>query len=401
VQSRSEKSSQFENGRHHLTGDANPGEIFKLTHARMQNKPRANRLRIHSASLRDRSQTQGKRPKSLNAKENRNSDSHHARRAEIAGVQPSDKSCQSALTEFVIGAPSAEVHVQEVKLGEITVSQSQVWRGVVLCLALGWLYFDVLRLLLSDWYHDENYSHGLLVPFIAAYALWQNRDELRATVIRPLTWLGAAMMVGSVLLLWAGTIGAELFVTRISLLFALISLTLYFGGTDWLKQMSFPLLLLLLAIPIPLLIFNRIAFPLQLLASDYAARIINLIGIPAFREGNVIELAQMKLEVVEACSGIRSLMSLTTLAVTYVYFAEPRWWRKLVLVASVIPIAIATNAARVTVTGIMAHYRGEEAAQGFQHAFSGWLIFLVAMVLLLAVAQLLRATSRFLPEKWR
>lgn len=291
--------------------------------------------------------------------------------------------------------------MQEVKIGEFTISQSRIWRGVLLCLALGWLYFDVLRRLTSDWYNDENYSHGLLVPFIAAYALWQNRDELSATAMRPLTWLGAALMVGAVLLLWAGTVGAEMFITRISLLFALISLVLYFGGLDWLKQMGFPLLLLLLAIPIPLLIFNRIAFPLQLLASDYAARIINLIGIPAFREGNVIELAQMKLEVVEACSGIRSLMSLATLAVTYVYFAEPRWWRKIVLVASVVPIAIATNAARVTATGIMAHYRGEEAAQGFQHTFSGWLMFVVAMLLLLSVAQLLRAISRFLPERWR
>ncbi len=291
--------------------------------------------------------------------------------------------------------------MQEVKIGEITISQSNIWRGGLICLALGWLYFDVLRRLTSDWYHDENYSHGLLVPLIAGYALWQNRSELRALTIKPLTWIGGGLMVGAVLMLWAGTVGAEMFITRISLLLALISLVLYFGGVDWLKRMFFPLLLLLLAIPIPTLIFNRIAFPLQLIASDYAARVINLIGIPAFREGNVIELAQMKLEVVEACSGIRSLMSLATLAVTYAYFAESKWWRRIVLVASVIPIAIVTNAARVTVTGIMAHYHGEEAAQGFQHAFSGWLMYLVAMMLLLAVAQLLRGASRFLPERWR
>ncbi len=291
--------------------------------------------------------------------------------------------------------------MQEVKIEEITISQSSVWRGGLICLALGWLYFDVLRRLTSDWYNDENYSHGLLVPFIAGYALWQNRAELRATAIRPMTWLGGILLSGAVLLLWAGTVGAEMFITRISFLLAIISLVLYFGGKDWLKRMFFPLLLLLLAIPIPMLIFNRIAFPLQLIASDYAARVINLIGIPAFREGNVIELAQMKLEVVEACSGIRSLMSLATLAVTYAYFAEAKWWRRIALVASVIPIAIVTNAARVTVTGVMAHYRGEEAAQGFQHAFSGWLMFLVAMILLLTVAQLLRGVSRFLPERWR
>jgi exosortase len=300
--------------------------------------------------------------------------------------------------------PSArrqEDSVQEIRIGELTISHSNIWRGGLLGLALGWLYFNVLRSLVSDWYVDENYSHGLLVPFIAGYAIWQNREQWHDIPFRPLIWTGGALMVVAVLLLWAGTVGAELFVTRISLLLALLSLLLYFGGTGWLKQMGFPLLLLLLAIPIPLLIFNRIAFPLQLLASDYAARVINLLGIPAFREGNVIELAQMKLEVVEACSGIRSLMSLATLAVTYVYFAEPKWWRRIVLVASVIPIAIVTNAARVTVTGIMAHYRGEEAAQGFQHTFSGWLIFLVAMVLLLATAQLLRFVSRFLPARWK
>lgn len=291
--------------------------------------------------------------------------------------------------------------MQEIRVGTLTLTQHQLWRGGLLCLALGWLYFDVLRRLTSDWYNDENYSHGLLVPFIAGYAIWQQRERLSALALKPLTWIGGALMVGAVLMLWAGTVGAELFVTRISFLLAIISLILYFGGPAWLKQMTFPLLLLLLAIPIPLLIFNRIAFPLQLIASDYAARVINLIGIPAFREGNVIELAQMKLEVVEACSGIRSLMSLTTLGVTYAYFGETKWWRRIALVASVIPIAIVTNAARVTITGIMAHYRGEEAAQGFQHAFSGWLMFLVAMVLLLVVAQVLRVASRFLPASWR
>ena len=291
--------------------------------------------------------------------------------------------------------------MQEIRVGEFTISQQQIWRGSLLCLALGWLYFDVLRRLTSDWYNDENYSHGLLVPLIAGYAIWQNRDRLQALAVRPMTWIGGGLTVLAVLMLWAGTVGAELFVTRISFLFAIISLILYFGGKDWLKQMTFPLLLLLLAIPIPLLIFNRIAFPLQLIASDYAARVINMIGIPAFREGNVIELAQMKLEVVEACSGIRSLMSLATLAVTYAYFTESKWWRQLALVASVIPIAIVTNAARVTITGVMAHYRGEEAAQGFQHAFSGWLMFIVAMILLLAVAQVLRLTARFLPARWR
>lgn len=289
--------------------------------------------------------------------------------------------------------------MQEIKFGAITLNQSKIWRGSLICLALGWLYLDVLRHLVSDWYIDENYSHGFLVPLIGGYAIWQNQDRFRNVSSKPLAWIGFGAMILAVLMLWAGTVGAELFVTRISLLLAITSLILYFGGFNWLKMFIFPLGLLFLAIPIPNLIFQRIAFPLQLLASDYAAKVINMIGIPALREGNVIELAQMKLEVVEACSGIRSLMSLTTLAVTYAYFAESKWWRRIGLVISVIPIAIFTNAARVTVTGIMAHYRGEEAAQGFQHAFSGWLMFIVAMLLLLVVAQFLRFISRFLPAR--
>ncbi len=294
-----------------------------------------------------------------------------------------------------------EGSVQELKIGEFTLTQQDMWRGGLICLALCWLFFEVLRGLVSDWYVDENYSHGFLVPLIAGYAIWQNQDKFKNATINPLTWVGSALMIGAVLLLWAGTIGAELFVTRIGFLAALISLILYFKGFSWLKLLMFPLGLLLLAIPVPNLIFQKIAFPLQLLASDYAAQVINWVGIPAFREGNVIELAQMKLEVVEACSGIRSLMSLTTLAVTYAYFTENKWWRRIILVLSVIPIAIFTNAARVTATGIMAHYYGEDAAQGFQHAFSGWLMFVVAMLLLLVVAQLLRTLSKFLPSKFQ
>jgi exosortase len=291
--------------------------------------------------------------------------------------------------------------VQEIKIGDLRISQNTLIRIGVIVLAMVWLYFDVFRKLLSDWWVDENYSHGLLVPLISGYAIWQNRDRFEGLSLKPSSILGWLGMIGAVVLLWGGTLGAELFTTRISLVAAIISLIFYFAGFQWLKHLSFPLVLLCLAIPIPSIIFTRISFPLQLLASDYAATVINWLDIPAFRNGNVIELAQMKLEVVEACSGIRSLMSLATLAVTYAYFTEPRWWRRILLIASVIPIAIFTNATRVTITGIMAHYRGEDAAQGFQHAFSGWLIFIVAMLMLLVVAHCLRALSRFLPENWR
>ncbi|MEO6725469.1 MAG: exosortase/archaeosortase family protein, partial [Blastocatellia bacterium] len=163
----------------------------------------------------------------------------------------------------------------------------------------------------------------------------------------------------------------------------------------------FPIGLLFFALPIPNILFNQIAFPLQLIASDYATRAIKLFGIPALREGNVIELAQIKLQVVEACSGIRSLMALAALTVVYLYFTETHWWRRIALVAAVMPIAVLANAARVAGTGLLAHYRGAQAAEGFLHNFSGLLIFLVAVLLLLAVAQLLNVAEMLVRHRER
>jgi exosortase len=267
-------------------------------------------------------------------------------------------------------------------------------RGALICLALLWLYSDVLARLAGDWWTDENYSHGLLLPFISGYVIWSHRHRFCATPRQPRPWVGGGLMLVAVMMLVAGTVGAEFYISRLSLIVALASLVLYFFGWGWLRLLAFPIGLFLLAIPIPTIIFNQIAFPLQLLASDYATRVITLLGIPALREGNVIELARMKLQVVEACSGIRSLMALATLGVTYAYFGEPRWWRRIVLVAAVIPIAIIANAARVAGTGVLAHYRGVEAAEGFMHGFSGWLIFLAALVMLLTLARILNLVER-------
>lgn len=265
---------------------------------------------------------------------------------------------------------------------------------------LAWLaaYHDVIRRLVDDWRVDENYSHGFLIPVISGYAVWTQREKLSALPIEPRWMIGGALMLLAALMLFAGVMGAELYITRLSLVVSLVALTVYFGGFGWLRQLLFPIGLLLFALPVPNIIFNQIAFPLQLIASDLATRAIKLAGIPALREGNVIELAQMKLQVVEACSGIRSLVTLAALAVVYVYFAETRRWRRIVLVVSVIPIAVLANAARVTVTGMLAHHRGVQAAEGFLHSFSGLAVFLVAIVLLLALAQALNLADRFFPS---
>ena len=264
-------------------------------------------------------------------------------------------------------------------------------------IALAWLaaYHDVIRRLVDDWRVDENYSHGFLIPVVSGYAIWTQRETLSALPVEPRRWIGFALMMLAALMLFAGVMGAELYITRLSLVLSLAALTVYFGGFGWLRRLLFPLGLLLFALPVPNILFNQIAFPLQLIASDLATRAIKLAGIPALREGNVIELAQMKLQVVEACSGIRSLMTLAALAVIYAYFAETRWRRRIVLVVAVVPIAVLANAARVTMTGVLAHHQGIQAAEGFLHSFSGLAVFLVAVGLLALLAQALNLAERF------
>jgi exosortase len=273
-------------------------------------------------------------------------------------------------------------------------NSDKIKRLVVCALVWLWLYHDVIRRLVNDWRVDENYSHGFLIPLISIYAMWTQRQRLATLPVQPQLLSGSALVALAVAFHIAGVLTGELYASRLSLVVSLVGLTLYFGGWDWLRALAFPIGLLLLALPVPALIFNPLAFRLQLLASDYATRVIQFCGIPALREGNVIELATLKLQVVEACSGIRSLMTLATLAVVYGYFFERHWWRRVVLALAVLPIAVLTNAARVAVTGILAHTQGAAAAEGFLHGFSGTLVFVAAVLLLLVCGQLLSAAAK-------
>jgi exosortase len=217
-----------------------------------------------------------------------------------------------------------------------------------------------------------------LVPIFAAYLLWEKRSILLATKIAP-SWSGIAVMALGLAVLLLGVYGSELFLSRVSLVILLAGLTLCFGGRLLLKELRFALLVLLLAIPIPAILFNQITFPLQLLASRLASDLLPLFAVPVLREGNVIVLPLMKLEVAEACSGIRSLMSLFTLAVFYGYFMEKSVWRRVALILASIPIAIAANALRILGTGLCVQYWDPDKAMGFFHEFSGWVIFLVSL----------------------
>jgi exosortase len=254
------------------------------------------------------------------------------------------------------------------------------------------LYYRVAIKLVYDWYTIPDYSHGFLVPFFAAFLIWDKRKVLEATPIKQ-TWSGIVLVVFSIMVLILGVYGVELFTARISFIFLMTGLIATFFGWAMVRELRFPLLVLLLAIPFPAILFNRITFPLQLLASRIASDILPVLGVPTLHEGNVIELPVMKLEVAEACSGIRSLMSLFTLAVFYGYFLEKTTKRRVILALASIPIAVTANVARIVGTGLCVQYWDPEKALGFFHEFSGWVMFVVSLACLFLVHRAMRLIS--------
>jgi exosortase len=258
----------------------------------------------------------------------------------------------------------------------------------LLFVSFGWLYADVVRTLVRDWATDDNYSHGFLIVPLALFFAWERRAALSTLAPRPSN-VGLAVMVGSVAVLMIGFLGAELFLTRVAMVGTAAGMVLFLYGWGHLRLLAFPIGFLLLMIPIPAIILNQVTFPLQLLASRVGESTLMTLEVPVLREGNVILLANTSLEVAEACSGIRSLVSLLTLGIVYGYFGEPRSGIRLALVALTIPIAIAANGLRVAGTGFAAHYYGPAAAQGFFHSFSGWTMFVAAFAMLFASHYLL------------
>lgn len=260
--------------------------------------------------------------------------------------------------------------------------------AVLLCL----LYYRVAIKLVYDWYTIPDYSHGFLVPFFAAFLIWDKRKTLSAIPVRQ-TWSGIVLVIFSIAVLILGVYGVELFTARMSFVLLLTGLLWTFLGWAMVKALRFPLLVLVLAIPFPAIVFNHITFPLQLMASRIASDILPVLGVPTLHEGNVIELPVMKLEVAEACSGIRSLMSLFTLAIFYGYFLEKTTKRRVILALASIPIAVAANVVRIVGTGLCVQYWDPDKALGFFHEFSGWVMFVVSLACLFLVHRAMRLIS--------
>jgi exosortase D (VPLPA-CTERM-specific) len=280
--------------------------------------------------------------------------------------------------------------------------------AIVVAAAITFLYAPVLAKLGRDWWTDENYSHGLLVPIVIAFIIWNQRELLTASLKRSnfvLAWIGVGV---AALMLLAGTLGAELFTQRISFVVMLSAVVVYFFGRRVLSLLAVPFALLLLAIPIPQIIFNRIALPLQMWASQMAVWGIRLFSVPTLRKGNVIDILPnggiqpISLEVVEACSGIRSLMTLVTIALVLGYFTRLKYdegfanlgrsdlVRTGLLMVAAVPIAVITNAARVTATGVMTYEYGRQATEATVHDASGWVVYVIALGLLIGVNYVLK-----------
>jgi exosortase len=272
------------------------------------------------------------------------------------------------------------------------------WKVLLLLILTAAVYYDVLLRLVDQWSNDPNFSHGFIVPLFSAFIVWTKRNELIAISVKPSSW-GLLAVIGSLALVIVGSLGADLFIARISLVFLIAGMIVYLLGWQHFKALVFPWLFLFLMIPIPAIIFAQLTLPLQTLAARLAAAALQIVGIPVFREGNVIALPAMPLEVAEACSGIRSLLSLGTLAIIYGFFLEERLTPRILIALASIPIAVLANGFRIFGTGVLVQYWDAQKALGFFHEFSGWLVFVVSMALLFLTHKIFKLTSRVLAQR--
>ncbi len=265
-------------------------------------------------------------------------------------------------------------------------------------LILAALYSPTVRALVAQWWDDANYTHGFLVPLFSAFLVWRQRARLRMLAPRG-SMVGLPMLLGGIGLLVLGDLGSENFLLRSSLIVILAGLVLFHLGAGVFRILLFPLSFLFFMVPLPGVVFYAVTFPLQRLAAEQAAWVLDLLGVPVLLDGNVIHLSQISLGVTEACSGIRSLISLLAAAVAGSYLLLPARWAMAVMVASALPITILANVGRVVTTGLIGQWVGVEYAVGFFHEFAGLVVYLFAVGCLLGVHWLIRFTRRQGPRR--
>ena len=247
--------------------------------------------------------------------------------------------------------------------------------------ALVGLYYPVLVALAHDWSTNDNYSHGFFIPLISGYMIFTMRMELENISLRPANW-GLLLLLAGLAQLYIAKVGSEFFLQRTSLILVLLGITLFLLGKAMTRKLLLPMGYLIFMVPLPAIVWNKIAFPMQLYSSAITEKVIQMVGIPVFREGNVLHLAQTTLEVVDACSGLRSLTTMFALSAALAWFSTFATWKKWALFLVAAPIAIFANIVRLTGTAGLASFYGEKVAQGFLHEFSGLFTFVFGLLLL-------------------
>jgi exosortase len=269
-----------------------------------------------------------------------------------------------------------------------------LWQILVLGAAFLILYLPILIDLVSDWYNDPNYGHGFLIIPVSAWLIWKKRAVLKTIPLETGKW-GLPVTIASLALFILGTAGAEFFTTRVSMVGLLFGITLYMAGPRFLREIWFAFFFLLFMIPVPYIIYYSVTFPLQLLGSKIAAGVLGVIGIPHLRQGNIIHLPDnYSLEVAEACSGLRSLVTLLALGALLSYLTLKTKWKALTLFFATIPIAIAANIFRITITAIGAYGISRKIAENFLHELSGTIVFMFSLICLLILSSILRVREK-------
>lgn len=263
---------------------------------------------------------------------------------------------------------------------------------LIFVMLLGVLYQGIVPKMVMDWASDDNYSHGFLVPFIAGYLAYMRKDELLAVEIRPSN-AGLAVIFFGLLMLLFGWIATEYFTMRSSMVVLIAGSVLYLMGWQVFLMLLAPLVYLLLMVPIPYIIYDTAAFPLKLFVTKISVLSMKAIGIVVLQEGNILMFPNITLEVADACSGLRSIMSLLALGAAYAFVLHTKTRDRAILIFSTLPIAILTNCLRVIATGILAQYFGSAAAEGFFHEFAGLFVFAGAVFMFVTLGAVLKRWS--------
>ena len=246
------------------------------------------------------------------------------------------------------------------------------------------LYLPVIQKLISDWNRDPNYSHGYFIPFLAGFMVWMQRERLLQAARKPSN-IGLLLIVLGLAQFIVAWVGSEYFLQGTSMIVVLLGSVLFLWGWKVTLLCLVPVLYLIFMVPLPAIIWNKLAFPLALFASKIATDTVSAMGLTILREGNILTLPNITLQVADACSGLRSLTTLLALSAFLAFISEHPSWKKWTLFLAGVPIALVSNIIRLSGTAVLARHFGAPVAHGFIHDFSGWVVFVIGLIMLLAV----------------